>query len=89
MPVQPDRAEPVIAESGDSAEDTVGAQLHRHAGAKDTHRRAHTYRNTHTHICTAMESRRSNLVSVSIRGLCVCITQLVMKVCQSKKGMVF
>lgn len=34
MPVQPDRAEPVVAESGDSAEDTVSTKLHRNAGDK-------------------------------------------------------
>lgn len=34
MPVQSDGAEPVIAESGDSAEDTVSTQLHRNAGDK-------------------------------------------------------
>lgn len=32
VPVQPDRAEPVVAESGDSAEDTVSTKLHRNAG---------------------------------------------------------
>lgn len=45
MPVQPDRAEPVIAESGDSAEDTISAQLHRYAGEKkNTHLDMHRYR---------------------------------------------
>lgn len=34
MPVQSDGAEPVIAESGDSAEDAISAQLHRNAGDK-------------------------------------------------------
>lgn len=34
VPVQPDRAEPVVAESGDSAEDTVSTKLHRNAGDK-------------------------------------------------------
>lgn len=37
MPVQPDRAEPAIAESGDSTKDTVSAQLHRYAGETHTH----------------------------------------------------
>lgn len=32
MPVQSDGAEPLAAESGDSAEDTVSTQLHRDAG---------------------------------------------------------
>lgn len=34
VPVQPDGAEPVIAESGDSAEDAVSTKLHRNAGDK-------------------------------------------------------
>lgn len=34
MPVQPDRTEPVIAEPGDSAKDTVCPQLYGNAGEK-------------------------------------------------------
>ena len=49
MPVQPDRAEPVIAESGNSAKDTVSAQLHRNAGKEVTHTHVHTHTHTHTH----------------------------------------
>lgn len=89
MPVQPDWAEPVIAESGDSTKDTVGAQLHRYAGKKDesVHRHACTYRNAQ--ICTGTESRGSNLVSVSFQGECVCVgrcsgackSRVMMEVC--------
>lgn len=34
VPVQPDRAEPFVAESGDSAEDAVSTKLYRNAGDK-------------------------------------------------------
>lgn len=66
MPVQPDWAEQVIAESGDSTKDTVSAQLHRYAGKKK--------KKTHTH---SAESRGSNLVSVSFRAqsVCVCVCE--------------
>lgn len=64
MPVQPDRAEPPVAEFGDPAEDTVGAQLHRHAGS-----RAHTH--THTHMPEHREPGKQ--FSVSLRGQPVCV----------------
>lgn len=51
MPVQPDRAQPAIAEFGDSTEDTVSAQLHRYAGKKRC-----TEKHTHAPVQIAGEA---------------------------------
>lgn len=70
MPVQSDRAESVIAESGDSTKDTVSAQLHRYAGAQNTHSHACTYRNTHTH---ARVQRSGEAIQLEFHlEVCVC-----------------